>query len=288
MAVNLRTIKDIRNYLARELTQIYHEQEISSFTKIIIYSVLEVNKVNLLSGNEYPVTRQDAEKVIHICNELKTGKPLQYVIGETVFYDCIIKVNSSTLIPRPETEELVDLIIRENTGFIGKIIDIGTGSGCIAIALAVNFPDSEITGIDISEKALKTASENAKLNNVEITLLKADIFNHELYKMHDVDLIVSNPPYVRISEKQHMSINVLDFEPHTALFVPDNDPLVFYQAILDLAGYILNPGGKLYFEINEAMGNPLHQLLELSGYKGIKIVHDINGKERMIKARKDV
>ena len=288
MAVNLQTIKDIRNYLSAELVKIYPELEISSITRIIITSVLGIDRLSFHSRKELPVSQEDADKVVHICDELKTGKPIQYILGETHFYDCIIKVNDSTLIPRPETEELVDFIIRDNKGFRGKIMDIGSGSGCIAVALAVNLPDAEIKGIEISEEAVMTAIENAKLNNVKITFLKADLFDKELYTMEKVDIIVSNPPYVLNSEKQYMCINVIDFEPHTALFVPDNDPLVFYRGILDMAEHILNRGGKLYFEINEKMGKEMYQLLHSYRYKEITIVPDINGKERILKGRKDV
>ena len=176
-----------------------------------------------------PVTSEQVKRVVDICKELKTGKPIQYILGETIFYDCIIRVNNATLIPRPETEELVDLIIRENRGLPGNIIDIGTGSGCIAIALAANLPGAVITGIDISDEAIRIARENALLNNVAVSFVKGDIFNFDYEIVNKAEIIVSNPPYVRNSEKQFMSKNVLDFEPHNALFVTDSDPLVYYQ-----------------------------------------------------------
>jgi len=235
-----------------------------------------------------PVTNTEAEKIIEFTNELKTGKPVQYILGETTFYDCIIKVNGSTLIPRPETEELVDLIIRENKDYRGNIIDFGTGSGCIAIALAVNLPFSSITGIDISGDAISLARENAVLNNVKISFIKSDILNFGEEEFTKAGIIVSNPPYVRNSEKLLMGKNVIDFEPPLALFVPDYDPLVYYRAILKLAENILLPAGRLYFEINEAMGKSLIQLFESSGYSEIEIVPDINDKERIIKGRKNV
>ena len=287
MAVNLQTIKDIRNYLARELRDTYPQEEINAITNIINYTIAGIEKLHFLSENQIPVSREVEEKIVAICNELKKGKPIQYILGETTFYNCKIKVDCNTLIPRQETEELVDLIIRENMGFCGNLIDIGTGSGCIAIALAVNLPESKITGIDISEGAVNKARENAKLNNVSITLFKTDILKPDLQMIDKVDIIVSNPPYVRNSEKQYMHKNVLDFEPCSALFVPDNDPLVYYQAIIELAKSILNPEGKIYFEINETMGDPLFQLLRSNGYTGLKIVKDINSKDRIIKGKKN-
>ena len=190
------------------------------------------------------------------------------------------------MIPRPETEELVDLIIGENRGFTGAILDAGTGSGCIAIALAVNLPGTRVTGMDINEGAIKISEENAILNKAKVSFFASDIFNPAPGSMHNIQIIVSNPPYIRESEKKRMSENVLDYEPYTALFVPDSDPLVYYRAILDLAETALIPGGKVYFEINEAMGEPMVQLLEGSGYSGVKIVKDINGKERIIKGNK--
>ncbi|MDO9339436.1 MAG: peptide chain release factor N(5)-glutamine methyltransferase [Bacteroidales bacterium] len=288
MGVNIQTIKDIRFYLAKELEKIYQEQEISALANIIIKTVIGITKVHQLYMTEQIVTKQQAGRIINICKELKTGKPIQYILGETSFYDCVIRVTSATLIPRPETEELVDLIIRENRGYQGTIIDIGTGSGCIAVALAVNLPGVVVTGIDISDEAIRTARENAQLNNVTVSFVKGDIFSFDSERVDKAGIIVSNPPYVRNSEKQFMSKNVLDFEPHSALFVPESDPLIYYRAILKLANKILIHRGRLYFEINEAMGKSIVQLLESSGYTEIQIVADINSKERIIKGIKDV
>ncbi|MCX6326203.1 MAG: peptide chain release factor N(5)-glutamine methyltransferase [Bacteroidia bacterium] len=289
MYVKIQTIKDIRFYLAKELEEIYQETEISALASIIIKTVLGIKKLHqLFNITGQPVTSGQAGRIIDICKELKTGKPIQYILGETTFYDCIIRVNNATLIPRPETEELVNLIIRENNGYRGSIIDIGTGSGCIAIALAANMPGSVITGIDISEGAISIARENALLNNVIVSFMHGDIFNFDPEIVNKSGIIVSNPPYVRNSEKKLMNSNVLDFEPHVALFVTDEDPLKYYNAILKLAGKILLPGGKVYFEINEAMGKSMVQLLESFEYSGIKIVTDINSKERIIKGTKYV
>ena len=271
MGVKIRTIKDIRFYLSRELICVYNETEI-----------------RVLADNGYLIRAKDAEKIIWITGELKTGKPIQYILGETTFYNCTIKVNGSTLIPRPETEELVDLIIRENKGYNGNILDFGSGSGCIAIALATNLPLAKLTGIEISDDAIRIAQKNAVLNNVKASFIQGNIFAFDNDSVSKAGIIVSNPPYVRNSEKSLMAKNVLDFEPHLALFVTDSDPLIYYKAILNLAEKLLLPQGRLYFEINEVMGRSLIQLFESYDYSEIEIVHDINDKERIIKGRKNV
>lgn len=288
MGVNIQTIKDIRFYLVRELEEIYQEPEKSAIINIIIKTVTGISRLQQLYKTDSGVTISQAEKIIEICIDLKTGKPIQYIIGETDFYDCRIRVNGATLIPRPETEELVDLIIRENGNFKNKVLDIGTGSGCIAIALALKMPESSVTGTDIYEDALTVARENAVLNNVHVSFFQDDIFNFKNYNLGEFAIIVSNPPYVRMSEIKHMNKNVLDFEPHKALFVNDNDPLVYYKAILKIAEKILIPAGRLYLEINEAFGSSMVNLLESAGYSEVAIIQDINGKERIIKGRKNV
>jgi release factor glutamine methyltransferase len=288
MAVKLQTIKDIRNYISGELSGLYSERESASISGTIISKVFETDRVSsFMKENEILDDRKKTETVIRYCTRMKAGEPIQYVIGETIFYDCIIKVNPGILIPRPETEELVDLIIKENYGFTGRIIDIGTGSGCIAIALSVNLPSAQITGIDKSRRALRTAIKNAELNNTSVSFLEADLFKTDPSQIQKVDIIVSNPPYVRNSEKKFMKMNVLGFEPCRALFVPDKDPLKFYRAILNLAGEILNPDGSVWFEINEAMGKHVQYLLESYKYQVIKIIKDINGKDRIAYGKKD-
>jgi release factor glutamine methyltransferase len=283
MGIKIQTIKDIRFYLGRELNGTYPAEEIKAITNIIIRHVLEITRSHHAYLNDELVDNAQASKIINIAGALKSGKPIQYVLGETIFYDCIIKLNSSTLIPRPETEELVDHIIHENSGYKGNIIDFCTGSGCIAIAIALNLKGSSVTGTDISGEALMIAGENARLNNVKIKFLKDDVLSSETERFEKAGLIVSNPPYIRNSEKRLMNKNILDFEPHSALFVEDSDPLIYYNGILNKAVKLLEPGGKIYFEINEMLGNSMIQLLESFGYSDIKIVTDINGKERIIK-----
>jgi len=288
MGVKIRTIIDFRFYLAKELNAIYKEPEIRILADILIKTVTGITKLHQLYNNEYRLNDGEVQKVIEFVEELKTGKPIQYIVGETTFYNCTIKLNDSTLIPRPETEELVNLIIRENRGYQGNIIDFGSGSGCIAIALAANLTHSTLTGIEISADAIKIAQQNSVLNNVKVSFIKGDIFNFDPEEISKSGIIVSNPPYVRESEKLLIAPNVLDFEPPLALFVNDSDPLIYYKAILKLADKILLPGGRLYFEINEMMGKPMILLLKSFDYSEIEILADINNKERIIKGRKNV
>ncbi len=281
MVVKIQTIRDIKLYLREELNGLYPETEIIAFTNLI-KTKFRFTKLQMFSFPESPVTGKQAAEIARICMELKTGRPIQYIIGETRFYNCTIKVNSSTLIPRPETEELVDLIIKENRGFTGSLLDIGTGSGAIAIALAINMPGSAVTGTDISDPALDIARENAVLNKASVTFTMSDMLNSGILILPGTDIIVSNPPYVRESEKSRMEKNVLDFEPHSALFVPDAEPLKFYKAILEIAQRILVMHGKIYFEINETLGKEMSDMLASEGYSEIRVINDINGKERFV------
>lgn len=286
MGVKIQTIKEIRFYLAKELKGLYDEPEIRILADILIKTVSGITKLHQLYDDGYTLKTNESEEIIRFTEELKTGKPIQYIIGETTFYNCKIRVSSATLIPRPETEELVDLILKENKAFKGNIIDFGTGSGCIAIALAANLRSATVTGIDISEEALHVARKNAVLNNVNVDFINGDILSIGGNLAGKAGIIVSNPPYVRNSEKTLMAKNVLDFEPHKALFVSDSDPLIYYNAILRLADDMLLPEGYIYFEINEVMGALLIQLFESHNYTDIKIVRDLNDKERIIKGRK--
>jgi len=291
MGVNIQTIKEIRFYLKKELEELYPLHEINAMSAIILKDVLQSPHLHNLALPETPIQKKHVQSITRICRELKKGRPLQYILGYTEFYNCTIRVDQNTLIPRPETEELVDLIIKENRGFTGTVMDAGTGSGCIAIALAINLSGTKVTGFDISEGAIKKAKENASLNHAEVTFLVADIFdpapfllkNSGAGLLNNPGLIVSNPPYVRSSEKKLMAENVLGHEPQGALFVPDSDPLIYYRALVKLASAILVPPGKIYFEINEAMGKPICELLTTSGYISVEIIKDLNNKERIIK-----
>ncbi len=287
MGVNIQTIKDIRLFLYRELNHLYSVEELSSIAGIIIRTVSGLSRLHEINDIDRLLTPQEAAKVVDYCHQLHTGKPIQYVLGETEFYNCRICLNESTLIPRPETEEMVDLIIKENPDFKGRIIDLGTGSGCIAIALALNIKGAEVTGIDISEEALKVSAQNALLNNAIVSFEKGDILNPLKILEYNAGIIVSNPPYVRDSEKLLMKPNVLNFEPHQALFVPNGDPLVFYKAIVGIADKILVQGGRVYLEINEALDREMLSLFDSAGYSGLKIIPDLSGKQRILKGTKN-
>jgi len=286
MGYNIRIIKDIKPYLVRELIEIYPEPEINALATIIIKTLFGVSRLHAIMQPQDPISKKKADEIITICNELKSGKPLQYILEETSFYNCIIRVNPHVMIPRPETEELIDLIIKENRGYRGEILDAGCGSGCIAIALAVNLPGTKVTGIDISEEAIRISQENALLNNTVVSFLVIDILNPGFKSPGSMGIIVSNPPYILESEKVYISRNVLDFEPHRALFVPDSDPLLYYRAILKMAEKVLIPSGKVYFEINETLGLPMTGLLKSTGFSSVEVIRDINGKDRIVKGIK--
>ncbi|HKK41426.1 MAG TPA: peptide chain release factor N(5)-glutamine methyltransferase [Bacteroidales bacterium] len=286
MGINIHTIKDIRSFLSAELDKIYQEPEKSSLINIVLKSVTGISIFHQLYDPSQEITESQANRLFDISNELKKGKPVQYILGETEFYGLRILLNEETLIPRPETEELVHLIIRENKDFSGKIIDFGSGSGCIAIALAANIKNAVVTGIEISEKATEKAKKNAALNGVKVNFTTGDMLNPDTRSLEHSGIIVSNPPYVRESEKTLMHRNVLDFEPTAALFVPDGNPLKYYSSLVKTARKILLPGGKIYFEINEAMGAGMYDLLASSGFSDVSIVKDINNKDRIIKGKK--
>lgn len=283
MSANLLTIKEIRSYLAKELEELYGLQEAGSLARIIVKTITSGAGLHEHLNSDHILAAGRVAEAFNICDELKTGRPLQYILGETTFYNCNIKVSPAVLIPRPETEELVDLIIKENPGFRGRAIDFGTGSGCIAIALAANFTGASVTGTDISDAALEIARENARINNVKLDLFKSDILKPGYDFQGTAEIIVSNPPYVRNSEKTLMHRNVLEFEPHQALFVDDADPLIFYRALLVIAGNVLQNGGRIYFEINEKLGNNMKELFDEFRYSGTEVIKDLNGKDRFIK-----
>jgi len=288
----VKTIEDIASVFNEELKDLYPKGELDTFVILAVSDLFGISKDEMRVRRRQPLNAKEAEKISTIIKELKTEKPIQYILGRTDFYGCKIRVDEHVLIPRPETEELVDLIISEtrNSNIPSPhLLDIGTGSGCIAIALKKNLPEADVSAIDISEEALLTAKANAILNQTKINFLQGDILNLSLEsplpkEKGSYDIIVSNPPYVRISEKEKMSKNVIDHEPHLALFVNDNDPLIFYKAIADFALQDLSTNGKLYFEINEALGNEIKKLLEEKGFKNVEVKKDMSGKDRIVVA----
>ncbi|MEO0037136.1 MAG: hypothetical protein RIQ59_347 [Bacteroidota bacterium] len=287
-------LKTFKSKLLQELSFIYDEQEIESFFYLLLESYHGKRRIDLALNPEMEMDASQLVKWESALSELKNQKPIQYIIGQTEFYSLPFLVNENTLIPRPETEELVEWIVvesRKSEVESLKILDIGTGSGCIAISLAKNLPNAEVFAVDVSEKALAVAQKNAANNKVKVNFVNADIL-----KINDLvdlstsnfqlpthfDIIVSNPPYVRNLEKAEIKPNVLEFEPHLALFVEDTDALLFYRKIAELASKNLVQNGKLFFEINQYLGKETVELLEDLGFKSIELKKDIYGNDRMI------
>ncbi|MCB0454309.1 MAG: peptide chain release factor N(5)-glutamine methyltransferase [Aequorivita sp.] len=277
-------LKELRTSFKIALSGLYPSEEIQSFFNILSEKYLNLSRIEIALNPERVISEEVSEKYQKALLRLKNYEPVQYIIGETEFYGLPFKVNKHTLIPRPETEELVEWIIDTSEFRIQDfgLLDIGTGSGCIAISLAKNLPDSKISALDISDEALKIARKNAEMNKVEVDFFQMDILNTKtLPKKYDV--IVSNPPYVRELEKKQMRQNVLNYEPDSALYVKDDDPLLFYRVISQLAKKHLQPNGKLFFEINEYLADELTELLKSEDFKNIEVKKDIFGKNRMIK-----
>lgn len=277
------TIQQFTTRLLSELHNSYPDYEIRQLSKLLLQHVLQVDTPHLLLMNNELLSADQLIRLEAYTQQLKQHEPLQYIIGSTEFYGLPFDVNPSVLIPRPETEELVDWILRDNLG-ARSLLDIGTGSGCIAIALKNHLPNTRVSAWDVSPQALATASDNARKLQLEVTFELVDVLNHSPINQQ-FDCIVSNPPYVRELEKQMMAPNVLNYEPSTALFVSDNDPLIFYRTITQLAQTLLTPKGFLYFEINEYLAAEMEVLLLSLGFTNIKCRKDINGKDRMMKAQ---
>ena len=278
-------IKEYRSYFIHELTPIFDEGEAESFFYLILENKHELKRIDLALQPNLTFSADQIKVWNIILEQLKQEIPIQYLLGKTSFYGLDFDVNPAVLIPRPETEELVDWIIKSNVAAqaskIIKILDIGTGSGCIAISLAKNIPDAQVFAIDVSAEALATAQKNAEINEVQVTFINKNILETtELEQQFDI--IVSNPPYVRNLEKEEIKKNVLDNEPHLALFVQDNDALIFYRKIAELAQENLSENGQLFFEINQYLGQEMMELLEKMNFKNIELRKDIYGNYRML------
>jgi release factor glutamine methyltransferase len=286
----MKTVQDVSATFRKELKALYDTNEVDSLCMIVLTEITGTSSAKIKAFPELTISRQQVETINNILTRLKTGEPVQYILGHTEFYGLPFKVNPYVLIPRPETEELVDwaiLSVISSKFAVGNILDIGTGSGCIAISLKKNLADAEVSAIDISTEALKTAKENAILNNADINFIQGDILNLKSeIENSKFEIIISNPPYVTLDDKKQMHTNVTDFEPHTALFVPENDPLIFYKAIADFAANRLQKGGLLFFEINESYGEQIVELLTHKLFNNIELRKDMSGKARMIKAVK--
>jgi release factor glutamine methyltransferase len=272
-------------YIKSELGGFYPVSEIEGFTRIIFEAVCGFDFTEQVIRKHENISSTNFEKIKAIISRLKTFEPIQYILGETEFCGLKLAVNPMVLIPRPETEELVQWILKTNLPENCSILDVGTGCGCIALALKGNLPNAKVFGTDISEKALEIAMQNAAKNNLDVDFFQTDILNWEQYNWQIFDVIVSNPPYIRESEKLQMHQNVINYEPGNALFVSDADPLVFYRAIAFFAKKYLSDNGVLFFEINENLGFEMNEMLANSGFSEIEIRKDINEKSRMISCR---
>ncbi len=282
------TVAEAIDKIKQELDLYYSVHEIWVFIHEIFRALMNLDRTQIHAHPEIEIPPSTWKHIRSILRELKSYKPIQYILGQVNFFGLTITVNPNVLIPRPETEELVSIVIDENKHRQDiNIIDIGTGSGCIAIALAHNLPDSNVFATDLKKQALETARVNANINNVKINFQLHDIiatyppvFNGRVY---DFDIIVSNPPYVLPSQKKQMSRTVLDYEPEDALFVPQSEPLIFYDAICYFASKHIKPGGKVYCEINEDMSSEMMKMFERRGIENFSIYHDLNGKKRVVR-----
>lgn len=278
------TVKEACCIIDQELSALYPATERESITFLVFNHLLGFKRFDTEQKKTEELTAPHTRQIYNIIEQLKLHKPIQYVLGETEFYGLTFFVDHSVLIPRPETEELVHWIINDYQGQAPTILDIGTGSGCIPVSLAKNLTNARITGIDISDKALDIAKKNATSNNVDVTFTLADILIELHPNLGLFDVIVSNPPYVTAEQKWQMEPNVLNHEPHLALFVPENDPLLFYKAITRFAQKHLYRNGSLYFEINEALPFETAEMLQKAGFS-TELRKDLNDKYRMIKAK---
>lgn len=282
-----RNLKEYYNDFVSKLTKIYFSSEAESISKIVFQEIFG-EKIFLTFPLQFISSRQ-SRQLEKILLRLLKHEPLQYIFGHTFFYGLKLEVNKNVLIPRPETEELVEWIVNENkTGKGIQIIDIGTGSGCIALALKSKFNDAAITAMDVSIKAVQVAKKNSdklklKINFAVVNILNGSEWNY--FKNKKFDVIVSNPPYIPLSEKNKMRKNVTGFEPSIALFVEDKNPFVFYESIADFSIKYLKPNGKLYFEINESYGNEVVKIIRKKGFK-VLLKKDLSGKNRMIRCER--
>ncbi|MDD3566985.1 MAG: peptide chain release factor N(5)-glutamine methyltransferase [Bacteroidales bacterium] len=273
--------------ICNELESLYPLSEAKAIARIAIESVSNKSIHDAIANPQLTLSNDESTLLEYYISQLKLQKPIQYILGNTEFFGLNLRVTPSVLIPRPETEELVDWILKTHNSTSPSILDIGTGSGCIAIALAKNIPGAKVFALDISPEALVLASENAEKNDASVTFINKNILHlpTEL-DGSPFDIIVSNPPYVRESEKKLMEPNVLEYEPELALYVSDANPLEFYKAIASVAQKHLKPKGWVYCEINEAFGIETASIFAEMGFSDLTIRKDINGKERMLRCRK--
>ncbi|WP_323755227.1 peptide chain release factor N(5)-glutamine methyltransferase [Roseivirga sp.] len=271
--------------LTQALKAIYDEREATNMAHLLLGHFYGLDRMAIILNNEFSLVESTESALDKAIEELNQQKPIQHILGSVEFYGCELKVNERALIPRPETEELVDWIVTENMVEAPFIVDIGTGTGCIPIALKKTIPNAQVAAVDASEGALNLAHENANQNGVEVDFRHLDILENN-FPFDQLDIVVSNPPYIPESDKAKMSSNVLSFEPHLALFVENHDPLIFYRRIAELAIQHLKVGGMLYFEIHERFGKEMIKLVEDIGFTKVLLKKDLQGKDRMLQAQK--
>lgn len=291
MRIASNKLNDLISFYHSELFSIYEPEELEAVIRIVCKHYLNFSPLDITAKKDENLNQSDVLKLYDCCKELKKNIPLQYILGEIFFYNSTFKVNPSVLIPRPETEELVDLIIKDckaDNDEIIDILDIGTGSGCIPISLKKELPEANVSAIDISEEALKVAQQNAILNKTTILFNKTDILKQEAeFSLDTYDIIVSNPPYIAKKESEQMHDRVKNNEPLIALFVEDNDTAIFYKRITDLCKTHLNKGGKLYFELNPLFAEEVRSYSEKSNlFKTQTLINDLSGNTRFLKAIK--
>ncbi|HET9745818.1 MAG TPA: peptide chain release factor N(5)-glutamine methyltransferase [Chitinophagaceae bacterium] len=282
------TLNEARVVLTKELRNVYDENELKNIIDLVLEYITGLPKIEHVRNKIPYLTCTQLEDLDAITERLKKNEPVQYVLGEAWFAGMKFKVNKNVLIPRPETEELVDWIVKESQKSIvksQKLLDVGTGSGCIPITLKKKLPESTVTAIDVCSEALYTATENAAELDADVDFILLDFLDKEKWnELGNFDIVVSNPPYVNQSEKNSMHERVTSFEPPLALFVPDNDPLIFYRKIAAFALQHLNPAGAVFVEINETSGNQMTTLFKTAGFADVQVRKDMQGKDRMIKA----
>jgi len=280
------TFSDLEKQFSAELSNSYAREEATMLCFLSVQHRFVWTKASYLLNKQDTITDLDEAYFLDILVQLKTSKPIQYILGETDFYGRTFRVNPAVLIPRSETEELVKWVLGSVSIVNPHILDIGTGSGCIAISFKIELPEAEVFALDISADALALAQENAALHKAAVRFIEKDVLlmkSTDLYSKFDV--VVSNPPYIALAEKDRMKANVLANEPHLALFVPNTNPLIFYERIASIATDLLNPNGFLFFEINERFGTEVVELLVKKGFKQVEMRQDLSGKDRMVKAQ---
>lgn len=281
----MATIQQTAQFIRESIQEAYPEPEAGAIAQRVLEHVLQKSRMQLSLAKQEAVSEEQEEKIKQAIERLQKQEPVQYVLGVAHFYGLDLQVDERVLIPRPETEELVDLVVREHQGRSGlQVLDICTGSGCIPLALAANLQVYKVYGLELSEGALQVARANARQHRLAVAWLQQDVFDPILgIASHSLDIITSNPPYVKEEEKALMRENVLAYEPHLALFVSDEDPLRYYRRIAAVAVELLKKGGRLYFEINEQYGEEVQELLLQAGFAQAEVVQDLFGKNRIVK-----